>query len=134
MGVEKTGIFSGNVYYNPKTPKTETTDTTQKAKETVDVKAKQPPTTELGRDLLNPSTDYFPNVKFTGGISPTFASLENVNSPVIKALNSAHGRGDFGKGEGVEPDFAEGWRVFTACATMSPESRARIEQSMALWA
>ena len=52
MGVEKTGIFSGNVYYNPKTPKTETTDTTQKAKEPVDVKAK-PTTTELGRALLN---------------------------------------------------------------------------------
>ena len=129
MTVEKTGIFSGNVYYQPSPKKTEKSET---PKEVVDVKAK-PATTEMGLDLLSATPTYYANVTFKGGISPTFASLENVNSPVIKALNSAHERGDFGNGEGVEPGFAEGWRVFTACATMSPESRARIEQSMALW-
>ena len=128
MTVEKTGIFSGNVYYQPSPQKTKKSET---PKEVVDVKAK-PETTEMGLDLLS-ATPYYANVTFKGGVSPTFASLENVNSPVIKALNSAHERGDLGKGKGVEPDFTEGWRVFTACATMSPESRARIEQSMALW-
>lgn len=128
MGVEKAGIFSGNVYYQPGPPKTEKSET---PKEVVDVKAKQPATTEMGRDLLNAS--YYPNITLKGGTTPTFASLENPNSVVLKSFDTAYERGDFGKGEGIDPEFAEGWRVLTACATMSPESRTRIEKSMALW-
>ena len=133
--VDKTnGIFSGRMIYNPQFPKTDTTDTTQETKEVVGFKAKQPSTTEMGRDLLNTPTGYYPNLTFTGGVSPTFASLGNEKSTVIKAFDAAYLRGDFGNGEGVDKDFAEGWGLFTACATMPRESRERIEQSMALWA